>query len=315
MSKGRKRGKNNKFVIPVAILSICLIIISVVLDKAGILDEEIKKASTVNSNETQSLTPNDSDIILTAHFIDVGQGDCSLFISGDEAMLIDCGESEYSDEVIAEIRSYGVTELDYIVATHAHSDHMGGMADIINTIHADNIIISEPSEKSSGTKTYEKFLDAVDASDSEIILAEPGYTFTLGEAKCEILAPFEVSETEENNNSVVMYITAGTKSFLMTGDAEKAIEKDIVAAYPSLHADILKLGHHGSKTSSCDDFLSLVRPKIAIISVGKNNNYNHPSESTIQALDEHDIEYYRTDKSGTITIDCTYDSYALSFER
>lgn len=314
MPRGRK-SKNKKIAVPVAILSIFLIIISVVLDKAGVLDEAIQNTPPVNSAEVESATPDDGEIILTAHFIDVGQGDCSLFISGDNTMLIDCGEAEYSSEVIDEIRSYGVTKLDYIVATHAHSDHMGGMADIINTISADNIIISEPSEKNSETRTYEKFLDAVDASDAEVILAKPGYTFTLGEAKCEILAPFEVSDTEENNNSVVLYITAGTKSFLLTGDAEKKIEKDIVAAYPSLHADILKLGHHGSKTSSCDEFLSLIQPKIGIISVGENNNYNHPSESTIQNLDEHGIEYYRTDKCGTITIDCTYDSYTLSFER
>lgn len=309
MKKGRKRSKNKKIAVPVAILSIFLIIISIALDKAGILDETMQNAYNDNSVNSSS------EIILTAHFIDVGQGDCSLFISGSDTMLIDCGEAEYSDEVIAEIRSYGITKLDYIVATHAHSDHMGGMADIINTISTDNIIISEPSEKNSETRTYEKFLDAIDESNAEVILAKPGYTFTLGDAKCEILAPFEVSDTEENNNSVVLYITAGTKSFLLTGDAEKKIEKDIVAAYPSLHADILKLGHHGSKTSSCDEFLSLVQPEIGIISVGENNNYNHPSDSTIQNLDKHDIEYYRTDKCGTITIDCTYDSYTLSFER
>ena len=309
MKKGKNK-KSKKFVIPVAGLSFCLLIVSVVLNEFGILDDAMQHAVTADA-PSSAIT----DAELTAHFIDVGQGDCSLFISGSDTMLIDSGEATYSSTVIEELRSYGVTQLDYVVATHAHSDHMGGMADIIETLPVDNIIISEPSQNSSETATYERFLDAVENSGAQVILAEPGYTFSLGSAECEILAPFEVSQTEENNNSVVLYITAGTTSFLMTGDAEKAIEKDIAAAYPNLKATVLKVGHHGSKTSSGNQFLSLLQSETAVISVGAGNSYRHPSEDTVSNLENNNIKYYRTDICGTVTVTCGGDSYAVTTEK
>lgn len=301
--KQKKSGK--KLILPVAIFVFLLIILSIALNKAGVLD----KAISGSSGEDPTA---DANAVLTSYFIDVGQGDCSLFISGDESMLIDCGESQYSDQVIKEIRDRGVESLDYIVATHAHSDHMGGMADIIKSVPCDHILLSEPCDDSSQTATYENFLDAVEGSSIEPILAESGYTFTLGAAECRVLSPSYVSK-DENNNSIVMTITVSDTMFLMMGDAEKQIENSLLDAYPDIHADIIKLGHHGSKTSSSKDFLRAVNPKYSIISVGAGNMYGHPSEETLDTLKELNITPFRTDELGTIRVDCSENGYKISY--
>lgn len=299
----RKSAKITKKSLPVIIIVAIICLITGLLEKTDIIDT------------TTQGTADTTESILTAHFIDVGQGDCTLFVSGEETMLIDSGEKEYADTVLHNLENYGVTELDYVVVTHAHSDHMGAMADILNTVPTETIIFSEPSEKSSGTKTYGEFLDAADNCGAEIILAEPDYTFSFGNAECRILAPFSVSEDEENNNSVVMLITADTTSFLMTGDAEKAVEKEILEKYPELTATILKAGHHGSKTSSHNKFVDRLDSEAAVISVGKDNNYGHPTQEVLDIFQQHDISCYRTDLDGIITIDCYKNSYTVSTKR
>lgn len=298
----RKNIKITKKNLPVFIIIAVVVVIFAIIEGTGITD----KSPVSNTAEGQ---------LLTAHFIDVGQGDCTLFISGDETMLIDCGEREYADTVINDLSSFGVTELDYVVITHAHSDHMGGMAEVLDSVPTKNIIFSEPSEKNSGTKTYGDFLDASDRCGADIILAEPDYTFSFGNANCKILAPFSVSEEEENDNSIVMHITAGTTSFLMTGDAEKVVEKEIIENYPNLRATILKVGHHGSRTSSHDKFVSMLRSEVAVIPVGEDNSYNHPTDTVLKTLDKYNLSVYRTDLDGTITVNCFADNYTISTER
>lgn len=314
MARRRKKiSKKNLLVIIISAIAVIIISILGLCDKTDELNDYA--APDKNTENTVSSNKDNNEKIMTAHFIDVGQGDCTLFISGNETMLIDCGEAEYSDTVINDLKFYGVTELDYAVITHAHTDHMGGMADILDAVPTENIIFSEPSEKSSGTKSYGEFLDAADRCGADIIIAEPDYTFSFGNAECRILAPFEVSEKEENDNSVVMHITAGTTSFLMTGDAEKAVEKDIIEHYPNLSATILKVGHHGSKTSSHDDFISMLDCETAVIPVGEDNRYGHPTEQVIKTLESNNIECYRTDLEGTVTIECFTENYKIYTER
>lgn len=314
MAKGnqsKKRSKKNKKIqILIAFFVVLFIMISYGLDKVGVWDA-INTA--INDGQPKNQVSAEDGVILSASFIDIGQGDCSLFISNGETMLIDCGESEYADTVIETLRSMGITQLDYAVATHAHTDHMGGMAEIITTVPTANLIMSEPSDKSAGTASYEKFLDAAETSKANVILAEPTYTFSLGYAQCKILTPLEVSQTEENNNSVVMSITAGETSFLLTGDAEKTVENQILAEYPTLKIDILKVGHHGSKTSSSEKFIKQIAPETAIISVGKNNRYGHPAEDTLKTLSS--TQVYRTDLYGTISVTCTADTYSITTEK
>lgn len=316
MKKSGKKGTKSIITIVAVILVIIAAVISLGMDKDGQWDEMIDEAGKTTSAQTDTTTVQSADNknILDAYFIDVGQGDCSLFISDGMSMLVDCGEAENADAVIKTISEYGIESLDYVVATHAHSDHMGAMAEIITEVPVSNIIISEPCEDSSLTVTYEKFIDAMEASNAEIILAKPDYTFSLGEASCTILAPFSVDSDNENNNSVVMSVTAGETSFLLTGDAEKAVEKEIMSHYPQLDTDILKVGHHGSSTSSYAKFIEQISPELGIIQCGLNNRYGHPSEKTIDTLDQNNIKYYRTDICGTIAVHCTANDYTVDAE-
>ena len=309
-----KRKKNTGRFLTLLTVVLLFLIISAVLDKTGVWDNLSEKAAPAD-NTTAVTVSNSPETLLTAHFIDVGQGDCTLFLSGDEAMLIDCGEKEYAQTVLDTLDELGVEKLDYVVVTHAHTDHMGGMADILTAVPTGHILLSEPSDKSGATASYEAFLDAADTSGAEIILAEPDATFSVGYADCKVIAPFEVSQSEENNNSVVLTVTAGTTSFLMTGDAEKAVEKQIAERYPGLRATILKVGHHGSKTSTGSDFLTLLQPETAVIPVGEGNKYGHPSDETLTEFGESGIQYYRTDINGTVTVTCTADGYAVSTQR
>ncbi len=282
------------------------VIIAVVVIAAIVTLFELISANTPTNNT--------KDTFLSAHFIDVGQGDCTLFVSGNETMLIDSGEAEYGDTVVSYIKKLGITELDYVVATHAHSDHMGSMAYVIDNFDVKNVILSEPSDSAMSKKFYGDFLDAVDKSEAEIIMAEPDYTFILGKAECTILAPSEVSD-EENNNSVVMHILTSSASFLMTGDAEKAVEKQLIENYPYLKATILKAGHHGSKTSSHKDFIEKLNTDTVIISVGEDNSYNHPSKDVLGIYNDNGLDVYRTDIHGTITVDCFQNTFTVSTEK
>lgn len=305
----KRKGINKKNAPIIALVAVIVLIFSFVAEKFGLTD-------TVNEYASPDYTASENgEALLNVHFIDVGQGDCTLAISGEEAMLVDSGEAEYAHSVIRKLKSLGVTELTYAVASHAHSDHMGGMAEILEQIPTENVIISEPCEDNAGTELYEEFLDAVDASGADIILAKPSYTFSLGSAECKILAPFNVDSSEENNNSIIMHMIAGTTSFLFTGDAEKAVEKQLISAYPNIRATVLKVGHHGSKTSSSKDFIELLDCETAVISVGEDNNYGHPTEQVLSVLKENEINCYRTDLHGTVTVTCFRTGYTVSTEK
>lgn len=308
-----KRKGNKKLPLPVAIAVLVFLVISGIFEMTGTWD----KLDSLITGDPQVASANLSDgaTAATVRFIDVGQGDCTLFISNGKTMLIDSGEAEYADNVLDALSTYGVTQLDYAVATHAHSDHMGSMADIIDTVPTMNVIISRPSEDSASTATYTNFLDSVESSGAELIVAEPGYTFTLGYTNCRVLSPFNLYSSEENNNSIVMHITAGTTSFLMTGDAESAVEYELISAYDDISATVLKVGHHGSNTSSCEEFLAAVNPETAVIQVGEDNSYGHPTEKVLTRLSDYADNIYRTDKNGTVTFTCYSDGYTVSTQR
>lgn len=308
---GRKNPKKSKqqklFYI---ILAVVIAIISVIFEETGIWDK-IDSAVT----DSQYIDLENGEVAAEVHFIDVGQGDCTLIISQNKTMLIDSGEAEYADTILETFSELGVVYLDYAVVTHAHSDHMGSMAEIIDEIPTENIIISQPSEESAETKMYQDFLDSVEKSKAKVIIAEPDYTFTSGATECRILSPFNVSSSEENNNSVVMHITVGETSFLITGDAEKAVETQIINEYDNIGATVLKVGHHGSNTSSSTDFLKAVNPEVAVIPVGKDNKYGHPTDNTVANLKKFTDTIYRTDKNGTITFFCTNEGYTVRTEK
>jgi competence protein ComEC len=236
---------------------------------------------------------------LKVHFIDIGQGDSELIEYDGKYMLIDAGDVDKGDEVIDYLKSQNVDKLSYVIATHPHADHIGGMADVINSYDADCFITTS---KTATTKCYEKMLKALAAKNISITTPVFGEKYKLGDAEFEIITPSDGTDfgNEANNYSVGIKLTYGNTSFVMCGDAEKEAEQMIVDSGANIKADVLKCGHHGSSTSTSEKFLDKVNPTYAVISCGKDNKYGHPHTETIEKLENRGISYFRTDEKGTI---------------
>lgn len=239
----------------------------------------------------------DYDGDLVAHFIDVGQGDCILLESEGDYVLIDAGEAEYSATVCQYLENNNVSSLDYVIATHPHSDHCGGLTEVIETFSVDNFITVETDQQ---TKTWLNVLYAVSNNNVNYIDAEVKDTYTFGNSSFEIMGPYGHNYEDYNDYSVVVKAKCGNTSFLLTGDAEKRVELEMINNGADLSADVLKVGHHGSSTSSCDEFLDAVDPSYAVIMCGLYNDYGHPHAETVDSLNARDITTYRTDMLGTV---------------
>ncbi len=250
-----------------------------------------------NSNNPIEMLENAPEHSLAAHYIDVGQGDCILLESDDEYVLIDAGEKEYGPTVCEYLKTLGITQLDYVIATHPHSDHCGGLTDVITTFECENFITTETDQQ---TKTWVDVLLAVDETNCNYIDAVVGNTYSFGESFFEILGPVGSDYDNYNDYSVIVKAVCGDNSFLFTGDMETFAEKELLAENTNLKADVLKVGHHGSTTSSSEAFLDAVSPDYAVIMCGKGNDYGHPHLETLGNLNARGITIYRTDELSTI---------------
>ncbi len=236
------------------------------------------------------------------NFIDVGQGDSILISSGGANVLIDAGENNRGDEVLAKIRELKIDKLDLVIGTHAHSDHIGGLDTVLNSIKVDKILLSDlPDSLIPTTKTYTDLLEAIVQNDVELIVSEVGLSFEVGDGKLTILGPVKNNYSDLNNFSIVTRLVFGETSFLFMGDAEEKAENDILDSGANLSADLLKVGHHGSKYSTSQSFLKAVSPDTAVIQVGIGNKYGHPMSECLNRLSDDDVKIYRNDFSGTIT--------------
>jgi len=265
---------------------------------AGVLPKWLQKPlDTFNSATGGLLYEEQQDTSgLSVHIIDVGQGDSILVCCEGKNMLIDAGTPDESDTVENYMRSCGVKSLDYIICTHPHNDHIGGMADVINDMDIGTIIMSDAT---TTTQSYENLLNAISSKKKAITRAKVGNSYKLGGAAFVILAPVGTYD-DLNETSVVIKLTYIRKSFLFTGDASEASEKDMLAENRDLSADVLKVGHHGSSTATTQEFLNAVHPSFAAISVGQGNSYGLPNTVVIQRLKDAGIKIFRTDTDGTI---------------
>lgn len=275
-------------------------------------EEPVENENSGQNDQEQTPEPskssNKSIGSLKVHYIDVGQGDCALVHVGDSAMLIDAGNRGDGPGIVNYIRSQGINKLDYLILTHPHADHIGGAAEVVKSFDIEKILMPKATHTS---QTFENLLVTIQNKGLKITSPSPGDKYTLGNASFQIVACNDGSDL--NDKSIVSRLTFGSTSFLFTGDAESATESKILQRGYNIKSDVLKVGHHGSDTSTGGSFLKAVSPKHAIISVGKGNSYGHPSSAVLGRLNDNNVKVYRTDESGTIVV--TSDGSSISVNK
>lgn len=283
--------------------------------------ESSPEASSPPTDNTQNTTPGSQtpeqmpeagatipiDSTFEVHFIDVGQADAALVLCDGHAMLIDGGNSGDSSLIYSYLKNHGISYLDVVVATHGHEDHVGGLSGALNFASVGKAYCSVTSYDSDAFNDFVKYLGK---HDTTITVPKPGDTFQLGSADVQIVG-VDGNAADHNNSSIVLRIVYGETSFLFTGDAEREAEQTILSAGYDLESTVLKVGHHGSDSSTSYVFLRAVAPQYGVISVGEGNSYGHPTEDALSRLRDADVTVYRTDLQGTII--CTSDGEDVSF--
>lgn len=277
--------------------AIALIIIGI----AGILGTNEKFVDTVSNIGEQVNTQNEQQVEFVAQedllidYIDVGQADSILIRNQDKVMLIDAGTNEAGETVVNYLENLGITKIDYLIGTHPHEDHIGGLDDVINKFDIGQIYMPKIE---TTTKTFEDVLEAIENKNLTVTAPNKGDEIGLGQATGEFMTEPILDKDNLNVSSLVFRLEFGNNSFLFMGDAEEENEKTI--SWPK--TDVLKVGHHGSSTSSSEEFLKQVQPQYAIIMVGEDNSYGLPTQETINKLNTIGSTIYRTDENGTIQL-------------
>lgn len=300
MSKRRKKSNfKNIIILVISIISAIIVYFGGNLS----LKNETENQNVIAKEPTFS-KEDVTDEFLKIYFLDVGQADSTLIINNNQTMLIDAGNNEDGNLIVEFIKSLGIEKIDYLVGTHAHEDHIGGMDDIINNFNIGTVYLPYTTEKTTTTKTFEDVLDSLIAKKLSITTANIGDKFTLGNTNCEIMYVDNSEPEDTNDQSICIRLEFKNESFLFMGDASGKVEK--ARNWPQ--TNVLKVAHHGSKTSTSKEFLKQVKPQIAIISVGKDNSYKHPSEQVLERLESIKAKIYRTDELGTILLISDGDS-------
>ena len=255
---------------------------------------------------------------LTVRMLDIGQGDAFLLEKDGKFVMIDTGDIEHRDQIVALLYKYKVKEISKIIITHPHADHLGGMNAIFKNFKVDAIY---DDGMPAGTGSYKNYLKQIKEKKIPYHVLKAGDEVDFFDGvKFNVLGPVKVIKDQKgnsdfNNNSIVGRLTYGSFSMMFTGDAEQEEEKTILGKGGTLKSDVLKVGHHGSRTSTSPAFLKAVSPKNAFISCGQGNDYGHPHKVTIDKLEKAKVQIYRTDRNGTVTLTSDGSSYRIEKER
>lgn len=304
---GYRRRTNWGFIVVVAVLAAAAVLISLAdtYDFGGKIPTWNEIFAKAGMAEPVRAEVTESDDKAAVHFIDVGQGDSIFIKTPSKNILIDAGTPDSASAVVAYLKAQNVKKLDYIVATHPHADHIGGMPYVLREFEVDVFIAPRiPDEIIPTGQSYENMLSVIAKKGMRITPANVGDVYELGDnAELTVLGPVNADSDNMNNNSVVTRFTYGDISFLLAGDGERGEEGDILAGGADIRADVLKLGHHGSSTSSGADWLDAVAPSYAVVSCGEDNSYGHPHTEVVEQLDKLWTEVHRTDIEGTIVFE------------
>lgn len=303
--------KRNHFVKMKRMWLVVLVTVLLSLTLSGCAIDEWVLESTENTNSStyqESATDNKLRVI----FLDVGQGSSQLIISpSGKTMLIDAGNNDQEQNMIHYLQQYGVDRLDIIIGTHPDADHIGGLDRVIDRIEVGEIYMPRIQ---SNTKTFESLLKSISNKGLKVKNAKSGLTLNWDEqVTVNMIAPVNTTD-DKNNMSAVIKVTYGNTSFLLTGDAERESEADMLASGVDLQADVMLVGHHGSKSSTTAAFLKQVKPKYGVIQVGENS-YGHPKQTILDRLNKAGVEVYRNDLHGTVEIESDGQEYHISTER
>lgn len=310
-----KKKKNKK--IETMVGTIIVLIMIVIASKFGNIEQyfeniEIDSSANVVNKITAEESENivlEGEDILQIHFFDVGQADSILMISDGKTMLMDGGNNEDGDLVVSNIKKLGISKLDYVIGTHPHEDHIGGLDNVISAFEIGTIYMPKVQ---TNTKTFEDVLDIVASKNLSVTSPKVGDKFMVGKVECEVMLCGDgLKEEQENLNlsSLVIRVVYKEQSYLFMGDSEKENEN----SRKWQQTNVLKVGHHGSDTSSSQSFLNQILPQIAIISVGKDNSYGHPKQITLDKLNKLGTLIYRTDEKGNILLESDGKKNKVSF--
>lgn len=309
MARQKYKKKINKFTSIFVTIVVLIITVFFTLDKNGILSYN----SILTSLGLKDLPVASGEV--SVHYIDVGQGDCELVISGDKVALIDAGEREYGQKIVNYLNAQNITKIDYLIGTHPHSDHIGGLNKVIKNFEIGNIFMPKiPDNLVPTTSTYTKLLNTIQENNLKISTCNHGEIIQLDDSQLIMFPPLKEYDNL-NDYSIMCKLVHGNNKFMFTGDAESSAEKDLIDSGADISADVLKVGHHGSNTSSINEFLKNVNPSICVISVGADNRYNHPSGKVIDRLYEYTDAVFRTDLVGTIVMISNNDGIKYALEK
>lgn len=305
--------KNERRRLAKLILIVAVVVLSVVIAKVTETSlQEPANDGFIDTVKPPKITQSDGELILT--MLDVGQADSFLFEYEGERALIDCGTRATGKDVVKYLKDNGITYLDYVFGTHLHDDHMGGMYDVITNIKVGKVIIPEIQVGDVTSNWYIKLINELNQGDYEVQYPKVGDEFYLQDVVMKVIAQLDNPKGNTNNYSTVIKVTIGEMDILMTGDAEKDLEEKILQSGQDISAEILKVGHHGSDTSTSDEFLDAVNPEYALISSKIGNKYEHPTKVIMDKLKERDIKVYRTDESGHVVVTITATDINFSCE-
>lgn len=236
------------------------------------------------------------------HFIDVGQGDSTLILSDGHACLVDAGEVDQGQTVVNYLNAVGVDKLDYLVMTHPHSDHIGGMQKVLEQMEVDTVLLPDfTPAPTPTTSVFERTLNAIDQNGAEAVTAQAGQIYPLGQGEFKVLGA-GIETDDYNNLSLVLRFDLPGVSLLCSGDAEAEVERELLSEGAWLGADVFQAGHHGSSTSNSPEFVQAISPRYMVVSCGQDNSYGHPHAETLQTARQVGAEVLRTDELGSIVI-------------